>query len=179
MKFANKLFLTTTALLTLIFTLFGCWMLSSDFSALLDREIKRGNSESRMFRVLFEMGYQSTQEYGEEYAISRTLDSILDGVERDGSHCFVLDDTAWVHGGEYMIEKELQEESEALREGLRGTRGSSYKVSRTEAGFFLINISVAETETPVYLGMCRELTEIYQIWQIVVTMKRTAIGFIV
>ena len=87
MKFANKLFLTTTALLTLIFTLFGCWMLSSDFSALLDREIKRGNSESRMFRVLFEMGYQSTQEYGEEYAISRTLDSILDGVERDGSHC--------------------------------------------------------------------------------------------
>lgn len=176
MKFSNKLFLTTTALLTLIFTLFGCWMLSSDFSALLDREIKRGNSESRMFRVLFEMGYQSTQEYGEEYAIGRTLDSILDGVERDGSHCFLLDDTAWVHGVDYITEKGLQEEAESLREGLKGTNGSCYKVSRTEAGFFLMNLSVAETQTPVYLGMCRELTEIYRIRQNLVTQYRTALG---
>lgn len=176
MKFSNKLFLTTTALLTLIFTAFGCWMLSSDFSALLDREIKRGNSESRMFRVLFEMGYQSTQEYGEEYAIGRTLDSILDGVERDGSHCFVLDDMVWIHGGDYITERGLQEEAEVLRDGLRGTGGSCYKVSRTEAGFFLMNISVAETESPVYLGMCRELTEIYQIRQNLVIQYRTALG---
>ncbi|MCM1190997.1 MAG: HAMP domain-containing histidine kinase [Butyrivibrio sp.] len=176
MKFANKLFLTTTALLTLIFTLFGCWMLSSDFSALLDREIKRGISESRMFRVLFEMGYQSTREYGEEYAVSRTLDSILKGVERDGSHCFVMDDEKWVHGGDYITEKGLQTEAEALREGLRGTAGSCYKVCRTEAGFFLINISVAETQTPVYLGMCQELTEIYGIRENLVTQYRTALG---
>lgn len=176
MKFSNKLFLTTTALLTLIFTAFGCWMLSSDFSALLDREIKRGNSESRMFRVLFEMGYQSTQEYGEEYAIGRTLDSILDGVERDGSHCFVLDDAVWIHGGDYISERGLQKEAEALREGLRGTNGSCYKVSRTEAGFFLMNVSVADTESPVYLGMCRELTEIYQIRQNLIIQYRTALS---
>lgn len=176
MKFANKLFLTTTALLTLIFTMFGCWMLSSDFSALLDREIERGISERRMFQVLFEMGYQSTQEYGEEYAISRTLDSILDNVERDGSYCFVLDEAAWVYGGEYTAEKGLQEEAETLREALRGTSGSLYKVSRTEAGFFLINISAAETQTPVYLGMCRELTPIYRIRQNLVTQYRTALS---
>ncbi|MCM1058465.1 MAG: HAMP domain-containing histidine kinase [Firmicutes bacterium] len=176
MKFANKLFITTTALLMLIFTLFGCWMLSSDFSALLDREIERGNSESRMYRVLFEMGYQSTREYGEEYAIVRTLNSILDGVERDGSHCFLLDDTRWVHGGDYIAEKGLKEEAEVLRNGLKGTEASCYKVSRTEAGFFLINISVADTQSPVYLGMCRELTEIYHIRQNLVTQYRTALS---
>ena len=64
-------------------------MLSSDFSALLDREIERGISESRMFRILFEMGYRSTVEYGEDYAVGRTLDSILNNVERDGSHDLV------------------------------------------------------------------------------------------
>lgn len=176
MKFANKLFLTTTALLTLIFTMFGCWMLSSDFSALLDREIERGLSERRMFQVLFEMGYRSTEEYGEEYAIGRILDSILDSVERDGSHCFVMSDGSWVYGGDYTAEKGLQEEAEALRASLRGTNGSLYKVSRTETGFFLINISVAETNTPIYLGMCRELTEIYRIRQNLITQYRTALS---
>lgn len=176
MKFADKLFLATTALLTLIFTLFGIWMLSSDFSSLLDREIKRENSESRMFRVLFEMGYHSAEEYGEEYAVRRTLDSILDNVERDGSHCFVMNDEAWIHGGDYIAEKGLQEEAEYLRDALKGWKGSYYKVSRTEAGFFLINIVCAETGTPIYLGMCRELTEIYRIRQSMVIQYRIALG---
>lgn len=39
-----------------------------------------------------------------------------------------------------------------------------------------MNLSVAETQTPVYLGMCRELTEIYRIRQNLVTQYRTALG---
>ena len=80
MKFADKLFLATTALLTVIFTVFGMWMLSSNFSRLLEREVERGNSESRMFRFLFETGYQSTEEFGQDYAVKRTLDSITEMV---------------------------------------------------------------------------------------------------
>ena len=175
-KFADKLFLMTTALLTLIFTAFGIWMLSSDFSALLDREIERGNSENRMFRVLFEMGYHSTEEYGDEYAVNRTLDSILDGVERDGSHCFVISDDSWIHGENYMADRGLKEEAEGLRDGLGGWDGSLYRISRTEDGFFLMNLVVADTKTPIYLGMCRELTEIYQIRQGLVSQYRVALG---
>lgn len=136
MKFADKLFLTTTALLTLIFTLFGIWMLSSDFSALLDREIERGIGESRMFRVLFEMGYRSTAEYGEDYAVGRTLDSILNNVERDGSHCFVMNDDVWIYGEEYIAGNGLRQETENFREALRGISGWYYKISRTDEGFF-------------------------------------------
>ncbi len=176
MKFADKLFLMTTALLTLIFTVFGIWMLSSDFSALLDREIERGNSERRMFRVLFEMGYHSAEEYGDEYAISRTLDSILDGIERDGSHCFVINGESWVYGEEYLAERGLLEEAEALREGIGGWNGSLYKVSRTEAAFFLLNLTTAETDAPIYLGMCRELTDIFRIRQGLVRQYRIALG---
>ena len=42
MKFADKLFFATVAFLTLIFTVFGVWMLSFNFSRLLDRELERG-----------------------------------------------------------------------------------------------------------------------------------------
>lgn len=178
MKFADKLFLMTTALLTLIFTVFGIWILSSDFSALLDREFERGNSESRMFRVLFEMGYRSTEEYGDEYAIGRTLDSILDGVERDGSHCFVINDGSWVYGEDYMAGKGLLDEAEALRESLVEWNGSLYTISRTEDGFFLIVLAVAETKTRIYLGMCRELTDIYQIRQGLVRQYRIGLSML-
>lgn len=175
MKFADKLFLATTALLTVIFTLFGIWMLSSDFSALLDREIQRANSESRMFRVLFEMGYRSTAEYGEEYAVSRTLDSILKGVERDGSHCFVMNDEEWIHGADYILSKGLMDEAEELREDLKTWDGSYYKISRTKEGFFLVSVAKAETEKPLYLGLCRELTEAYGIRGSMVAQYRVAL----
>ena len=64
MRFADKLFLTMTALLTGMFALFGTWMLSLDFSQLLNKEIEQGNNDSRTFHFLFEMGYQSTEELG-------------------------------------------------------------------------------------------------------------------
>ena len=177
MKFADKLFLTTTGLLTLIFTAFGIWMLSSDFSGLLDREIERGNSESRLFRFLFEMGYKSAEEYGDDYAVSRTLDSILDSVERDGSHCFVLQgDGAWVYGEAYMADKSLQEEAAILRGSLVDQDGYLYKISKTEDGFFLLSIAQAKTKTPIYLGMCRELTEVYRIRQNLLRQYRIALS---
>ena len=53
MRFADKLFLAMTALLTLMFALFGTWMLSADFSQLLDKEIEQGNNDIRTFHYLF------------------------------------------------------------------------------------------------------------------------------
>ena len=103
MKFAHKLFLSMTILLTLMFATFGIWMLHSDFSRLLDKEIEQGNKDSQMFQFLFEMGYQSTEELGEDYAVSRTLNSIARSVERDGSHMFVVkSDGTWFYGQEYL-----------------------------------------------------------------------------
>ncbi len=103
MRFADKLFLAMTVLLTVMFAVFGIWMLDSDFSRLLNKEIQQGNSESRMFHFLFEMGYQSVEEFGEDYAVSRTLNSIADSVEREGSHMFAAGmDGAYYYGEEYL-----------------------------------------------------------------------------
>lgn len=176
MKFADKLFLATTALLTVIFTVFGIWMLSSNFSRLLEREIERGNSESRMFRFLFETGCQSTEEYGEDYAVKRTLDSITDSVERDGSHCFVLkEDSVWLYGQDYMAGRNIQEAAEGLSDTLGGENSYGYVVQQTEGGFYLVTMSRTAMGSTVYLGICRELTNIYEIRQDLLGQYRMAL----
>ena len=129
MKFADKLFLSMTALLTLMFALFGIWMLLSDFSQLLDKEIEQGNDESRMFHFLFEMGYQSMEEFGDEYAINRTLGSIINNVERGGSHVFVIGkDGTYIYGGDYLKSMGFAEEVSILTSALN--LDDNYEIGR-------------------------------------------------
>ena len=179
MKFADKLFLATTALLTVIFTAFGMWMLSSNFSRLLEREVERGNSESRMFRFLFETGYQSTEEFGQDYALKRTLDSITDSVERDGSHCFVLkEDGSWLYGEGYMDERALPEAAGELVVAVEDEKSCGYVIRKTDSGFFLLSVSAMQADSRIYLGICRELTDIYEIRQELLAQYRMALAFL-
>ena len=164
MKFADKLFFITVVFLTLIFTVFGAWMLSSNFSRLLDRELERGNSESRMFHFLFEMGFHSVEEFGAEYAVNRTMESIAGSVERNGNHCFVLQsDDEWYYGREYVVMTGLEKEAEELVASLDGDDTYGYCVRRAGSGYYMLTAAVSEIgETPVYLGTCRDLTAIYE-----------------
>lgn len=50
MKFAHKLFFSVIALLTVIFLLFGTFMLSSYFDRMLERETEQGNGKIFCFR---------------------------------------------------------------------------------------------------------------------------------
>ena len=58
MRFADKLFFTMTGLMTLIFTIFGIWIMTSFFQQMLDRELEQGSVESQMFQYIFEMSYK-------------------------------------------------------------------------------------------------------------------------
>ena len=165
MRFSDKLFLATTALLTAIFMVFGIWMLSSNFAQLLNREIERGNSESRMFAFLFEMGYRSTEEYGEDYAVSRTLDSITHSVEREGSRLFVRKEDGSFYAGENYVagegfEQEIQDLVTAL--DLAGNT-YGYCIRKFENAYYMFMVTVTKTsEQQLYLGLCRELTPVYE-----------------
>lgn len=163
MKFADKLFLSMTVLLALMFALFGIWMLASDFSYLLNKEIEQGNDESRMFQFLFEMGYQSTEEYGEDYAINRTLNSITGSVEREGSHVFVaLQDGTYVYGGEYLNQMQFVEEVGGLTRALGHTDNYGYSIRQIGGGYYMFTVAMTEIATgDIYLGTCRDLTNIY------------------
>lgn len=178
MRFSDKLFLATTALLTIIFMLFGSWMLSSNFSQLLDKEIERGNSESRMFAFLFEMGYRSTEEFGEDYALSRTLDSITDSVERGGSRLFVLkEDGSYYAGEDYAVGAGFEQEISRLVDALENAGNTyGYCIRRFEDAYYMFTVTVATAAgKPLYLGLCRELTPIYQDRQDLLRQYRTAL----
>lgn len=177
MKFADKLFFTTVILLTVIFTIFGMWMLQSNFSRLLDRELERGNSESRMFHFLFEMGVRSVEEYGEDYAVSRTMESISDSVERDGNHCFVMrPDGTFYYGGEYMEGREFTEVVKTLTESLNREDTYAYCVRHVGDGFYMLTVATTEVASAqLYLGTCRELTPIYNDRQAILNQYRIAL----
>ena len=176
MKFADKLFLSMTILLTLMFALFGIWMLSSDFSQLLDKELEQGNKESRMFDFLFEMGYQSTEEFGDDYAISRTLGSIAGSVERDGSHIFVLrENNEFFYGDDYLRTMGFDE----VVEGLIGALGDSTYgscVRKIDGSYFMFTATVVNAASGrVYLGLCKNLTSIYDGREDLVSRYRIAL----
>lgn len=163
MKFAHKLFLAMTILLTLMFAVFGIWMLYSDFSMLLDKEIEQGDNDSRMFHFLFEMGYQSTEEFGEDYAVSRTVNSISHNVERDGSHMFVSkSDGTWFYGREYLASMGFEEEVEKLKDSLSAANTYGYCIRQVNGGYYMFTAAVKDiASSRIYLGMCRDLTVIY------------------
>lgn len=163
MKFADKLFFTTVLLLTVIFTIFGMWMLQSNFTRLLNRELESGNSESQMFCFLFKMGFLAAEGYGDEYAVSRTMESISDSVEKDGSHCFVVqDDGSFYYGGDYVQKQELEQELEKLISTLTDIDSYAYCVRKVGDSYYMLTAAVTDmASSPLYLGICRELTPIY------------------
>ena len=162
MKFADKLFFATTALLTLIFTVFGIWMLSSYFQRVLNRETEQGDTQSRMFQYLFEMAYQSTKKYGEDYAIARAVDSVMDSVESEGTECFVMDTGRKVYYGDALTKREDAAITELIQ-GLTASDNYVYGIRNTDGRYQLFHICLIDTEErSIYLGICRDLTTIYE-----------------
>lgn len=164
MKFADKLFLMLTALLTLFFTVFGIWMLHSNFSRLLNREIEQGGNEYRMFQYLFEMGYRSVEEYGMDYAVNKTLDSVRTSVEADGSHIFVINqDGAYIYGLDYVEANGLAGEIEILKNAMDDINNYGYSICRSGENHFMLMTAVMEDagQPVLCLGLCRDLNAIY------------------
>ena len=63
MKFAHKLFFSVIALLTVIFLLFGTFMLSSYFDRMLERETEQGKRENLLFQTIYDMVYQNMEKF--------------------------------------------------------------------------------------------------------------------
>lgn len=165
MRFADKLFFAMTALLTLIFTVFGIWMLSSYFQKLLNREIEQGNMENQMFQYLFEIAYQSVQEYGDEYAVPRAIDSVVEYVERESSKVFVFaQDRSFYYGEEIVHREGYESEILTMIEGLAESKACAYGIRQTGERYYFISICTSKMAggQTIYLGLRRDLTSIYE-----------------
>ena len=177
MKFADKLFFATTSVLAVIFTIFGMWMMNSYFQRSLDREIEQGNTENQMFQYLFEMAYQTMQEYGDEYAISRAADSVVKNVEKNGITCFILkEDGSFLYGEPTENEEEFSDAIQKLLGNLTTENAYGYGVRKLQEGHYLLNICVSVTrEQTLYLGICKDLTDIYDDRQNLLNQYRLAL----
>ncbi|MBQ7832449.1 MAG: HAMP domain-containing histidine kinase [Lachnospiraceae bacterium] len=167
MKFANKLFFTMTALLTIIFAVFGMWMLLSYYSKAVEREIDRANAESGMFQLMFDNTYYPMAMYGKEFAVRGVMDSISFGVEKNGNYCVVWDDEREYYCNPnigvdvintiYGVSNTLDRET-----GNYAEDENYYGVAIRKIGSRYYIITVSKTEFDIYLGMCRDITAVYE-----------------
>lgn len=176
MKFAQKLFLWMTILLGVFFTCFGMWMLNSHFSQMLKREIQRGEQESQMFQYLFEMGYQTNEEYGGTYAVNKTLDSIVGNIEKSRSQSFVLDEQErYLYGSpkEASLRKWFGEIVSSLNE----ENTYAYAIRKLDDNqYLMLSICVSNvSDTPLYLGMSRDIGLVYQDRERLINQYRIAL----
>ncbi len=165
MKFADKLFLWMTLLLTFVFTCFGLWMLSSNFSRLLNREVEQCEQECGMFQYLFDMGYHENEEYGQEYAISRTMDSIADHMERDLNRCFIVSEDFEIrHGEEFLSGGNLSDSILGTVTQLQGDETYAYCIHKSQTGqYYLWGVCQSTvSQSPLYLGLCRDISMVYE-----------------
>ncbi|MDE6926041.1 MAG: HAMP domain-containing histidine kinase, partial [Acetatifactor sp.] len=109
--------------------------------------------------------YQSMVEFGEEYAVRRTIDSIADSVERDGSRLFVIrDDGSYYAGEDYAVREGFEREIGSLVSSMENAGNTyGYCIRRFENAYYMFTVTVTiAAEKPLYLGLCRELTPIYE-----------------
>ncbi len=158
------MFFAMTAVLTVIFAVFGTWMLSSCFSQLLKRETLQIDTEGQMYQYLYEMAYESLQDYGNEYAADKAFRSVSDSVEKDGVRCFAVSKTGEIlFGGDGFKTPEFAAALESLLAELEGNSTYACGIRDFGEGYSLLYICISEISGNIqYLGISRDLSEIYE-----------------
>lgn len=177
MRFADKLFFATTAVLVVVFSVFGIWMVSSYFQNILDREIKRADTESRMYQYLFEMAYQAAEEYGEEFAVIKAVNSAAESMEKEGQQCFVTDEEGvFLYGEELGRDEVFRGIYEEMETEMGEENVFVYGIREWRDGYYLVNLCKAKAgEQRVSLGLCMDLTESYADRQLLLNRYRFAL----
>lgn len=163
MKFADKLFYAILCMLTVIFTVFGIWMLSSYFQKTLNREMDQADTESQMLQYLFEMAYRSVEEYGEDYAIGSAVDSVVSSVERNGSRCFIWSEEEEYYGDTSFSAAKQSEAVHGLGEKLDSVNTYACGIRKLDERYYLLSLCKSDTnERTVYLGISKDITTMYE-----------------
>ncbi len=175
MKFSDKLFFAMTALMTLIFTVFGIWITNSFFQKLLVRELKQGSIENQLFQYVFEMAYQATpEEYGEAYAFERAVESVRNNLITDDNACYIFDEEQRLLYGDFEgLQGNLQEEFIQIQRLLdeENSYGSHVVMDGTDY-YLLSSCRSVNGGATVYLSSCKDITSIYDYRDMLVNQYR-------
>lgn len=82
MKFFWKIFFAFTALITVVFSVFGIWMITQSFRNSLEKEIEEGERENRMFQLAFEVNMNALSEnYKTEKIVGDLAESVIGNLD--------------------------------------------------------------------------------------------------
>ena len=168
MKFAHKLFFSITALLTVIFMIFGSWMLSSYFNRMLDRETEQGKRENLLFQTIYDMVYASMEKYGAELAGIRAQAGATERMaSQNGTECLILtaDGQLTLTGSLKNAEDEIRGTAEEMIGDMKAEENQIYGIRRIGTEYYLLSIVAdrpVDTADIVYLGILKNLSSIYE-----------------
>ena len=168
MKFGHKLFFSITALLTVIFMIFGSWMLSSYFNRMLEREIAQGKRENLLFQTIYDMVYQNMEKYGADFAGMQAGNSATERMNtQNGTDCLILgaDDRLTVTGSLKQSQEEVRQAAKDLINDMKSGDNQVYGVRKIGSGYYLLSIIAdqpGESGDTIYLGILKELNDIYE-----------------
>ena len=183
MKFRWKIFFIFTALIAVVFSIFGIWIVTATFQSSLDREIDRGNSENKMFQFAFEMSVNSL---GEEYlviddkVIKDIANSLKKSVGGSNSYIRVYDKQKNVLFSDANIKSDTDFISRLQ------TNNYGYEIVNENDGYYLIVMCKSESKESVfYLENIMDISYIYsereqlfQRYQIGIVVLLVGTGFV-
>lgn len=158
MKFFWKIFFAFTALITLVFSVFGIWMITQTFHNSLEKEIEEGNRENRMFQLAFETSMNSLSEhYKTEKVIRDLAASVINNLDdQEYSYRLYRDGSGLIYENtENRLEHQLMDE---LVEN-----SCVYQVLESDGRRYLIFVCKSVMSGRVYyLESAKDITELYE-----------------
>lgn len=161
MKFFWKIFFSFTALLTVIFSIFGIWAISQSFHSSFQQEIEEGNRENRMFQYAFEMNVGTLPvSYQRDEILLQMVKEILKNLNQSEYTYTIFDEIGRTvycssDAGEEMLANELfgalsEEDNCAYEIVTSGEKYVLYFMCRSEVGGEIYYLETAEDITKVY-----------------------------
>ena len=181
MRFADKLFFAMTALMTMIFTIFGIWIMTSFFQELLDRELEQGSVESQMFQYVFEMAYKGVpEEYGGEYALRWAAESAIGNLAGDGNSYYVFtEDYEPAYGIFAASQAVIQEGLVGIQKQLDEEKGYGSRVVVQGKAYYLLSSCRSMNGGKVlYLAVCKDISSIYQYREVLMKQYRFVLALL-
>lgn len=161
MKFFWKIFFSFTALLTIIFSIFGMWAVSQSFNSSFEQEIEEGNRENRMFQYAFEMNVGTLPvSYQRDEILLQMVKGILTNLNQSEYIYTIFDEIGRTvycskDAGESMLANELLDKLTvdkpcAYEIVTSGEEYVLYFMCRSKVGGEIYYLETAKDITPIY-----------------------------
>lgn len=158
MKFFWKIFFAFTALMTMVFSVFGIWLITQSFRNSLEKEIEEGNRENRMFQLAFEVNMNSLSDnYRTEKIVRDLAESVISNLDNQ-EYSYKL-----YRGMQNLIYESREERLEHRLMELMEDNACVYQVMDAGESKYLIFMckSVMSGKT-YYLESAKDITSLYE-----------------